>query len=155
MNLTEHFTYEEAIFSQTAIRMDIDNTPSLNTLVSMVHTAIKMEEVRSLLRDLPITITSWYRSPKINAALGSKATSQHILGLAVDFICPAFGSVHQICTKLVQEIETLQFDQLISEGTWVHISFLRIPNTVSRKEVLTYQKDGKYVIGLYELSNAH
>jgi len=149
MQLSTHFTLDEAIVSQTATRMGLDNMPHLNTLSVMTVVAAHMEKVRVLL-DGSILISSWYRSPEVNAAIGSGPTSQHIKGEAVDFICPSYGSPFKICTYIAENKELLQFDQLIFEGTWVHISFCGIPGSIPRKEVLTYMKNRTYIRGLHE-----
>jgi len=149
MNLSDHFTLEEAIISQTATRLGLDNSPSPETLDVMIRTALQLEKVRALI-NAPILVTSWYRSPEVNKAVGSSSTSQHIKGEAVDFISPGYGSPYAICTFIEEHSTLIRFDQLIFEGTWVHISFCGIPGSVPRKEVLTYMKDRKYIRGLHE-----
>jgi len=149
MNLSDHFTLEEALVSQTATRLGLDNSPSPEILDVMIRTALQLEKVRALLNS-PILVTSWYRSPEVNKAVGSSSTSQHIKGEAIDFISPKYGTPYATC-KFIEEHSTLiRFDQLIFEGTWVHVSFCGIPGTVPRKEVLTYMKDRTYARGLHE-----
>lgn len=131
MNLSEHFTLAEFTFSQKAIRFGISNEPNKSEIENLKHTAEGMERVRTILGNLPIHITSGFRCLRLNAAVGSKATSAHVDGYAADFICPSFGTPLEICRKLAES--DLVFDQLIHEGTWVHISFA--PS--SRKQVLT------------------
>jgi len=89
----------------------------------MEKTAAHMERVRAALGNKSIHVNSFYRSPAVNAAVGSKSTSQHLLGEAVDFICPAFGTPVEICRKLIELHDLIRFDQLILEHSWVHISF--------------------------------
>jgi len=73
--------------------------------------------------------------------LGSKDTSAHVLGFACDFICPAFGTPLEICKAI--EASGIRFDQLIEEGTWVHLSI----DPRMRQQVLT-MRNGKYSTGL-------
>lgn len=125
--LSPHFTLAEATHSQEAARRGIDNVPDdLETLQRIRQAAQQMEIVRELIGDLPIQVSSWYRCPRLNEAVGSGPTSAHLLGLAVDFIAPQFGSPAEIARHLAKHAigTPLRFDQLICEGTWVHISFL-------------------------------
>ena len=45
MNLSEHFTLEEATYSETAIRLHIDNQPNEQQLANMKTAAEKLEDV--------------------------------------------------------------------------------------------------------------
>lgn len=128
--LSRHFTLEELTFSQTAIRKGIDNTPSLEKVAHLTRLACCMEQVRALLGG-PIRITSGYRSPALNAAVGGAKTSAHMAGYAADFVCPSFGSPLEIVKAIAAS--SIKFDQCIQEGTWVHISF----DPDMRREVLT------------------
>lgn len=121
MNLSTHFTLDEACFSSTALRCGIDNTPNQDVVTQMLDAANGMEQVRALLRGLPIHIDSWYRSHDLNIAVGGANNSAHMLGYAVDFICPQFGTPLEIVRTIVRS--AIQFDQCIEEGRWVHISF--------------------------------
>jgi hypothetical protein len=120
MNLSAHFTLAEATHSELAIRKCIDNTPSAEILANMDEAVDGIEEVRAFL-DSPIYVSSWYRSPKLNAAVGSSPNSAHVKGWAIDFIAPRFGTPIEICRAIVNS--DIQYDQLIYEGTWIHISF--------------------------------
>lgn len=152
IHLSEHFSLEEATNSQTASRLGIDNAhPDQWIVTNAARTAVRMEKVRSLLGQ-PISVSSWVRCQALNRALGSKDSSQHLKGEAVDFICPAFGSPPQICQKLIEEKVLVNFDQLILEHTWVHISWNSLPNSKQRGEVLSLLSGGKYAIGLTDIS---
>lgn len=147
MELSEHFSYEEAIASDTADRYDIDNTPDSAQLEVMLKTAVKMEKVRASLGNKSIHVNSWFRNLQLNRALKSKDSSQHLKGEAVDFICPSFGTPLQICKKLMQDQILIGFDQLILEHTWVHISF-SILNGKPRGQVVSLLSNGGYAPGL-------
>jgi hypothetical protein len=109
----------------------LDNTPDAAVLGAIRNfLAPGMQEVRDLI-GAPIHISSGYRSPMVNAAVGGSRSSQHTQGLACDFTAPFFGTPLQICRAIVAS--KLTFDQLIQEGGWVHISFSAKP----RRSVLT------------------
>ena len=134
--LSAHFTLEEATVSQTAARLGIDNTPPESVIANMKEAALLLELVRMELNSNAIHVSSWYRCPKLNAAVGSKPTSAHLTGWAVDFTCPTFGKPDRIVTRLLAS--KVPFDQVIHEfDSWVHISF-----NGTRKQALVIDKDG-------------
>lgn len=142
VKLTEHFTLEEMTVSQ---HRDIDNTPTPGIIDNLKKTAAIMEQVRYLL-DAPITVTSGYRSPALNNAIGGSSTSAHMDGRACDFICPKFGTPLEICEKIVHS--GIEYDQLIQElGRWVHIGIPAIGHA-ARRQVLTFLGGKSYVKGL-------
>lgn len=120
MNLTENFTLEELIFSQTATRKGINNEPSNKIKENLKTLAINLEKVRAILLS-PIHISSGYRCSDLNVAIGGSETSAHMDGFAADFTSPRFGSPETIVRTLKRH--GLKCDQCIMEGTWVHISF--------------------------------
>lgn len=130
MNLSAHFTLAEAVFSSTAQRLGIDNTPSEQIVQSMMVAASYMESVRVLLRG-PVHVDSWYRCEDLNTEVGGAKDSAHMTGYAIDFICPEFGAPLEIVRAIAAS--GIQFDQCIQEGTWVHISF----DPRSRRQILT------------------
>lgn len=145
MKLTQHFNLHEATYSAKAISLELDNQPNERELETIKITAAKMELVRKVLGNRPIIVTSWFRSPKLNQAVGGSPTSQHQRGEAVDFKCPRFGSPRAICLKLMQHREELGYDQIILEPTWVHISFT---DGQPRRQELIYTGPGQYKKGI-------
>lgn len=120
--LTKHFSWYEATYSSTAAALGISNEPTSAASKGILKAAISMEEVRKVLGDNPVLISSWFRNPQVNAAVGGSPFSSHLTGLAVDFTCPKFGTVTEVCKAI--EASDLEFDQLIWEyGVWVHIGF--------------------------------
>lgn len=120
MQLSTHFSLEEAVLSQTALRIGIDNTPTGQALDNMRAAAAKMELVRAFLGH-PIYVSSWYRSPPLNVRIGGSIMSAHTLGYAIDFRCPGFGTPLETAKAIERKFN---YDQLIHEyGNWVHISF--------------------------------
>jgi len=120
MILSKHFTLEEFVRSDTAVRKGIDNNPSDSIIENLKITAMGMEEVRELLQ-VPILVTSGYRSPVLNRTIGGSKSSAHMHGFACDFIAPKFGNSLAIVNKIKES--GILVDQCIMEGTWTHISF--------------------------------
>lgn len=120
--LSEHFSLEELIASSAAVRLKIDNTPGPEVVAALTRAAQFMEDVREALGNKPIRVTSGYRSPAVNKAVGGAATSAHCYGHAIDFQCPSFGTPYDVCQRILAA--GIPFDQLIHEyGSWTHISF--------------------------------
>ena len=136
--LTAHFTLEEFCASSTASRLGIYNRPPDDLIPTLTVTAQGMERVRNILGK-PIHVDSGYRSLELNRRIGSRDTSQHVKGEAVDFVCPEFGTPLEICRLLRTVMVDLSIDQLIHEyGSWVHVSFTATPRHVA----LTIDQDG-------------
>lgn len=134
-SLSAFFTIEELTDSQIAARKGIDNMPDVDILCNLQRTAMRLDEVRKLLGK-PIIVSSGYRSPALNKTIGGSATSDHMTGNAVDFICPAFGSPQQVFDRIKHS--GIKFDQLICElGRWVHIGF----GAKNRGQCLSYDGD--------------
>jgi zinc D-Ala-D-Ala carboxypeptidase len=139
--LTEHFTLQEFTDSQTAARMGLKNVPPTHSQEhkNILRTAEVMEKVRTLLGGYPILISSGYRSPQVNAAVGGSKNSAHMSGLAVDFSCPSFGTPRRICRNLEPHMQELGIDQLIHEyDTWVHLGLSDTP----RHQAMTIDTKG-------------
>lgn len=121
--ITDAFTLSEFLHSAAAVRHGLDNSPSATHLANILGVlAPGMQRIRDEL-GVPVQITSGYRAPAVNRAVGGAASSQHQLGLAADFIAPQFGSPRAIARHLQPRMQELRIDQLIFEGTWVHVSF--------------------------------
>ncbi len=142
MKVSEHFSLIEFTKSQTAIRKNIDNTPSdvhINNLTLVAENIL--EPVRKHF-DRPVIITSGYRSLPLCAAIGSSKFSQHALGQAVDF--EVVGIDNYETANYI--FDNLPFDQLILEfyepgipdSGWIHCSYTTVN---SRRTGLFY--DGK------------
>lgn len=131
MKLSEHFSLDEFTASETALRRGIDNTPSPAVTERLRMLAATLEQVRSLLGNNSIRISSGYRCLELNRAIGSGDLSAHVLGYAVDFTCPKFGTPKEVANKIAQS--PIKFDQLIYEGTWVHLSI----DPKNKRELLT------------------
>lgn len=137
MNLTKHFTLAELTRSSTAAALKLDNTPAQEIIPRLVRTAEMLERIRSTLA-VPITVTSGYRAPAVNRAVGGVTSSDHAQGHAADIVAPAFGSPYKIAKLLAPLIDTLGIGQLIFEHiggkSWVHVS-TRTPDKISNRVI--------------------
>lgn len=141
MKISEHITYEEATFSDTAIRAGVDNTPEKEHLDNMIEVANRCFEPVRAHFGVPIKVSSFYRSKKVNSLVkGSSKTSQHMVGQAIDL--QAISGTGITNADIYQYIKNnLDFDQLIWEygndvqPAWVHVSYSKEKN---RKQLLRY-----------------
>ena len=131
MKLSENFNLNEFTASETATRKGIDNTPSPVITEKLRMLAATLEQVRSLLGNNSIRISSGFRCLELNRAIGSGDLSAHVLGYAVDFTCPKFGTPKEVANKIAES--AIRFDQIIFEQKWVHLSV----DPRNRREVLT------------------
>ena len=140
-SMTEHFTISELIYSQTAVVRRIWNgapaeaEAALQTLCETILEPLRQRYGR------PINISSGYRCPELNRAVGGAASSQHLKGEAAD-LDTGSRLQNQHLARLIVELG-LPFDQLIDENgyAWVHVSC----NTKGkpRRQILRL-KGGKY-----------
>lgn len=143
MKLTPHFSLEEFEYSSTALRKGIDNhvpehlVSSLKTLCTEV-----LEPLRQHVQE-PVIISSGYRCPKLNAAVGGSKTSQHMKGEAADIHLDDMKKLREWFAWLMN---WTNFDQLIMEKAtptsthyWIHVSCKPDPSK-NRHQVLYLTK---------------
>ena len=126
--ISEHISYKEGTNSTTAIRRGIDNTPNDEQLANMELIAKKVFEPLRKWVGGPVKINSFFRSVKLNKAIGGSGKSQHCHGQAID-IDDTFGVVAN--SDMYNYIKNnLNFDQMIwefgddEEPNWVHVSYV-------------------------------
>lgn len=145
-NLSPHFTMAELTFSATAQSLGVDNQPDPASAENLSALADALEGVRTICGDHPVFISSGYRSPPVNRAVGGASNSAHLFGLAADFTIPDFGDVLDICRELEPHMAALGIDQLINESgggaCWVHLGLPIPPNTIPRLMALTINPNG-------------
>lgn len=143
--LSASFALADLIRSETADQRGLDNTPPEDLLPNLRRLAEGLEAIQTLLGQ-PLAISSGYRCPELNVAVGGTPTSQHCQGLAADFVCPGFGPPLAIAQALAAS--GLDYDQAILEfGDWIHVSFTASP----RKRLLTiYDSKQGYLDGLVD-----
>ncbi len=151
MKLGNYFWLSEMTRSQTALRRGIDNSPNeeeIQNLRDLVYYIL--DPIREGFR-LPVTVNSGFRCQELNAALGSKSTSQHTQGKAADIEIVNIDNL--MLAKWIRD--NMDFDQLILEfhtvgdprSGWVHISW--DSKETNRRQVLTINRNG-VSIGLPE-----
>lgn len=156
MRISPHFTLAELCKSGTADRLGISNMPGeaeVDALITVCEHVLERVRVHF---SLPFSPNSGYRSLALNRTIGSKDTSQHVRGEAVDFELPGMDNLMLAhwCR------ENLMFDQLILEfytpgvpsSGWVHCSVLKLvvdpKRHTNRRKVGTIIKGGGYIDGL-------
>ena len=148
MKLSENLTLREAIKSNTATRLGIDNTPEqweINNLRAIA------ENIFQPVRDhfgVPIGVSSGYRCKELNTAIGGSKYSQHMIGEALDIDADIYGKVTN--AEIFNYIKNnLEWDQMIwefgddEEPNWVHVSYKEAGT--NRKQLRRAYRDEKGV----------
>jgi hypothetical protein len=126
IKVSENFTWAEVFHNRTLLDV---KSARIEIYKNALATAGRLEAIRRFLRELTgralvIHITSWYRSPAANAAAGGVNRSQHMLGLAADFVVPGYQGVRgnqYIQAHLIGLKDTVKFCLEITNGQWCHI----------------------------------
>ena len=148
MMISKYISYKEATRSDTAIRLNLPNTPTPDQLSAMKYVASRVfDPVREKFGVM--YVSSFFRSPKVNTSIGGSLSSQHCKGEAIDIDCDMFGNgTNKDVFEYIKD--NLPFDQLIWEfgddtnPAWVHVSLKR--DNSNRKQVLkAVRKGGKTV----------
>jgi hypothetical protein len=140
MQLSEHFSLAELTASETADRLNIDNTPDTSEMANLVRLATFLEEVKTVLGGKPVMINSAFRCKEVNDAVGSKDTSQHRIGCAADIRVPSMTPDEVVKAVIASGIG---FDQIIREfDRWTHISIPSEAGANPRKQALIIDKTG-------------
>lgn len=141
MRLSPNFTLAEL----TATNTGLENKPTAAEVANLRALAVNvLQPLRDAIQ-VPLIVSSGFRSDRVNRAVGGSATSQHRLGQAADISTRAMGA-EDLARRIVEL--RLPFDQLIQEfGTWVHVSY----GPRNRRQVLTaVRRNGRtvYLSGL-------
>ena len=143
MKLSPHFSLDEMIKSQTALRKGLDNNPDGDQLEAMVDLCEYVLEPIRKYWNRPVIVSSAFRAPEVNKAIGGKNTSQHTKGQAADIEIPGVDNL-DLYHWIGQSVE---FDQLILEyysgepaSGWVHVS--HVSREANRRERLRIDKSG-------------
>ena len=147
MKLTDNFSLAEMTKSDTALRLDMDNTPGPEEIDNMTRLCeCVLQPVRNHFGK-GVKVNSGFRHPNVNAKVGGSKTSDHCKGMAADIEIP--GVANADLAKWI--VDNLEFRQVILEfytpgvpdSGWVHVSYNPGDN---KKQVLTAtKKEGKTV----------
>lgn len=124
MQLSPNFTLAEMMRSEAAARRGIDNTPPAALIENLRQLCVNVLEPVRAHYARPVIVTSGYRSPAVNSAVGGSGTSQHSQGEAADFTVAGVPNI-DVCRWMEK---ALTYDQLIyefGESGWVHCSWRR------------------------------
>jgi len=146
----KHFTFQEFERSDTAARLKIDNR--MPELVE-AHVVELVDILLDPLREAwggPLIVTSGYRCPELNKAVGGSETSAHTAGWAADLVPESDDprGVQGLVDFAMEWLTAtgLPFDQLIYERSggrrWLHVGIRKLDGK-QRREMKLY-KDGKY-----------
>lgn len=145
--LTKNFSIAELTASNTAKRRGINNVPSAQAIKNLEASAINLWQPLRDALGTPFLVSSGYRSPRLNKAIGGSATSAHCHGFAIDFISPSFGDTRELAKELHKQILELDldWDQLILEypetpGSWIHLGYKHQASGKHRKQLLVARK---------------
>lgn len=125
--VSKHISWREAIKSSTAEKKEIENTPTESAVQNMKKLAKNVFEPLREWAAEPIRVNSFYRSPELCEAIGSKATSQHTKGQAIDIDATGDKTNADLFNYIK---DNLEFDQLIWEfgddenPDWIHVSYV-------------------------------
>lgn len=129
MQLSPHFALAELTRTSTGLPNEPDAEARARLVLLCTHV---LEPVRALL-GVPLRVTSGYRSPAVNAAIGGARQSQHMLGEAADIVPVGYpGGVLAAMEVLVREVRAgrLVVDQIIvyPTGGFCHVSYRAAAN---------------------------
>jgi hypothetical protein len=156
MQLTEHFTFEELTHSSTALRLGIENIPWALAAANLSILANGLEQVRAML-GFPMHINDAFRCEALEKVLAHAdyvgwcarhyrnmddaswevyfSAKAHPKGFAADFVCPQFGTPEQIVRAIM--VSGIKFDKVITEGSWVHLSFAPALRQIAMAAIFT------------------
>ena len=144
--ISKHISDKEGVYSITAMRRDIDNTPNEEQLTNMELLALEVFEPLREWVGGPIRVNSFFRSEELNKAIGGSSKSQHCKGQAIDIDDTRCHKTNAEMFKFIND--ELEFDQLIWEfgddknPNWVHVSYVNEIDNRNRC-LKAYKENGK------------
>ena len=128
MKLSKNLSLDEVIYSQTALRRDIDNTPTKEHIENLKYVAEKIFQPIREHFGVPIYVSSGYRSKDLNEAIGGSPRSFHSYGMALDLDQDGRNKGVSNADVFYFIKDNLQFTELIWEfgddnnPNWVHVA---------------------------------
>ena len=130
MKLSEHFSLSEFTRSATAKARGWKNEPSMAEVEWLRYLCVKVLEPLRTQIDRPIYISSGYRCPRLNAAVGGVAKSQHQYGQAADIRILSADDGARIMKYLRQNpfVSKALYERSKSNGgRWIHVAVAAVP----------------------------
>ena len=127
MKKHKYFELSEFIRSDTAKKKGIDNAPTFEIVEHLDELVEKVLDPLRAAYGMPINISSGYRCPALNKAVGGMATSVHMIGYAADLqVGGSFNKFRDFVVEWFRKTGT-KFDQLLLESNkktgakWIHV----------------------------------
>jgi len=144
MQLTNNFSLHEMTKSETALRMQMDNTPNE---VEIDNLRVLCEKVLQPVRDHYGKVNSGFRAADVNAAVGGSRTSDHCKGQAADIEIPGVPNA-ELAQWIANNLEYTQvilefYTQGIPDSGWVHVSY--DPANLKKQQLTAVKQNGKTV----------
>lgn len=138
--LSENFSLEEFEYSNKALELSIKNKAPENVVLNL---KVMCEGLLEILREnlnCSIKVSSGYRCPELNKAVGGRPNSKHILGQAADIYVDKFSAL-ELFNYIKNNKDKFDYDQLIFEKSgakrWVHISYVSTENNRKQDLILS------------------
>lgn len=139
--LSEHFWFNELTSTGREDLQILNREEALRKVESLKALCLLLEKVR--IQFSPMLITSGFRCPAVNIAVGGSPTSQHVLAEAADFIVP--GTTPEEIFGWLRKQKDLNFGQAILEPTWVHLSLGKPFRPADKCRQYLQYMNGKYI----------
>jgi hypothetical protein len=147
MNLSANFTLNELTKSETALRHGLNNEPTPEVTANL---KVLCEKVLQPIRDhygKSVKVSSGYRAPEVNAAVGGSKTSDHCMGQAADIEIAGVPN-HELAEWIQNNLAFTQvilefYTRGVPDSGWVHVSY--VPNNLKKQSLTAVKDNGKTV----------
>lgn len=130
VQLSPHFSLEELTRTDTGL----ENVPNAGEVFHLTALAAVLEQARQILGDVPLHINSGFRSLMVNSQVGGVHSSAHVDGRAADFV--PIGVDLLDAFDLLRSTDSLPYDQIILEPSWIHLGIARDGDTPRRDQLV-------------------
>jgi zinc D-Ala-D-Ala carboxypeptidase len=147
MNLSANFTLNELTKSETALRQGLNNEPTPEVTANL---KVLCEKVLQPIRDhygKSVKVSSGYRAPEVNAAVGGSKTSGHCMGQAADIEIAGVPN-HELAEWIQNNLAFTQvilefYTRGVPDSGWVHVSY--VPSNLKKQSLTAVKENGKTV----------
>jgi hypothetical protein len=147
MNLSANFTLNELTKSETALRQGLNNEPTPEVTANLT---VLCEKVLQPIRDYygkSVKVSSGYRAPEVNAAVGGSKTSDHCMGQAADIEIAGVPN-HELAEWIQNNLAFTQvilefYTRGVPDSGWVHVSY--VPSNLKKQSLTAVKENGKTV----------